>query len=96
MMKLRDLDSRNKKYMNSNLEELVNTLLNVRGKKEMYDLLRGLLTPKELFEIPNRLQIVKMLKKGISHQEIAEKLHVGVATVTRGSREIQKGRFKNV
>lgn len=82
--------------MNSNLKELVKAILNVRGKEEMYDFLQGILTPKELFEIPNRLQIVKMLKKGISQHDIAEKLHVGVATVTRGSREIQKGRFKYV
>lgn len=95
-MKSRDLDSGNKKYMNSNLEELVVTILNIREKKEMYDFLQGILTPKELLELPNRLQIVKMLKRGISHHDIAGKLHVGVATVTRGSREIQKGRFKNV
>lgn len=82
--------------MNSNLEELVNTILNVRGKKEMYDFLQGILTPKELFEIPNRLQIIKMLKRGISHHDIAGKLHVGVATVTRGSRELREGRFRNV
>jgi len=71
-------------------------LLKIEDKNEMRDFLRGILTPKELLEIPNRLQIVKMLKKGISHHDIAGKLHVGVATVTRGSREIQKGRFKNV
>lgn len=82
--------------MNRNLEELISTILKVRGKEGMYDFLQGILTPKELFEIPNRLQIVKMLKKGISHHDIAEKLHVGVATVTRGSLEIQKGRFQNV
>jgi TrpR family trp operon transcriptional repressor len=82
--------------MNSNLEELVKTILNVQGKEEMYDFLQGILTPKELLEIPNRLQIVKMLKRGISHHDIAGKLHVGVATVTRGSRELREGRFNNV
>ncbi len=82
--------------MGKKLEELVEKLLEIRTKKEMRDFLQGILTPKELFELPNRLQIVKMLKKGISQHEIAEKLGVGVATVTRGSREIKKGRFKNV
>ena len=53
-------------------------------------------TPKELIEIPNRLLIVKMLKKGAPQQEIAKRIQVGVATVTRGAREIQKGRFNNV
>ena len=62
----------------------------------MYDLLLGILTPKEIIEFSNRLKIVKMLKRGVSHHDIAGKLHVGVATVARGSREIQKGRFKNV
>lgn len=98
MMKLRDggMELGSKKYMNSNLNELIKMILNIRRKEELYDFLRGILTPKELVEIPNRLQIIKMLKKGISHHDIAEKLQVGVATVTRGSREIQEGRFKNV
>lgn len=82
--------------MNKNLEEFIETILDIKTKEEMNDFLQGVLTPKELLEIPNRLQIVKMLKRGISHHDIAGKLHVGVATVSRGSREIQKGRFQNV
>lgn len=84
------------KDMNKNLGELIVKLLDIKTKQEMKDFLQGILTPKELVELPNRLQIIKMLKKGISHHDIAEKLGVGVATVTRGSREIQKGRFQNV
>lgn len=71
----------------------MDALLKMKTKKEMENFLLGILTPKELVEIPNRLEIVKLVKKGVTHQEIAEKLHVGVATVTRASREIQKGRF---
>lgn len=82
--------------MNKNLEEFINVLLKVREKGKMYDFLQGILTPKELLELSNRLQIVKMLKRGVSHHDIAGKLHVGVATVTRGSREIQKGSFQYV
>jgi TrpR family transcriptional regulator, trp operon repressor len=85
-----------KNNIDQNLGEFVEMLLKTRGKEEMLDLLRGILTPKELVELPNRLQIIKMLKRGVSHHDIAGKLHVGVATVTRGSREIQKGNFKNV
>ncbi|OGH51614.1 MAG: hypothetical protein A3H17_02610 [Candidatus Levybacteria bacterium RIFCSPLOWO2_12_FULL_37_14] len=82
--------------LNKNLEELAEMFLGIKTRKEMYDFLQGILTPKELLEISNRLQIVKMLKRGISHHDIAGKLHVGVATVTRGSRELREGRFKNV
>jgi TrpR family transcriptional regulator, trp operon repressor len=82
--------------LNRELGELIEILLNIKNKDKMIDFLRGILTPKELLELSNRLQIVKMLKRGVSHHDIAGKLRVGVATVTRGSREIQKGRFSNV
>ena len=62
----------------------------------MYDFLLGILTPRELQELPTRLEIVKLLKQGVPHHQIAESLGTGVATVTRGSKEIQKGRFKNI
>lgn len=81
---------------NTELNDLVKVLLDIESKSEMKDFLQGILTPKELLEIPNRLAIVKMLKKGVAQHEIAEKLQVGIATVTRGSKEIQNGRFKNI
>lgn len=78
------------------LNELICGLLSIHTEKEMKDFLEGILTPKELLEIPNRLQIVKMLKKGIAQHEVAQKLGVGIATVTRGARELRNGKFKNV
>lgn len=81
---------------NKQLDELINTLLRMNSKEKMIDFLEGVLTPKELLEIPNRLAIVKMLKRGVSQHDIAGKLGVGVATVGRGSRELQKGRFQYV
>ncbi len=81
---------------NRRLDDLISLLLIVRTREEMEDFLLGILTPKELQEIPMRLSIVKMLKRGIRQHEIAEDLGVGIATVTRGSRELRKGRFKVV
>ena len=83
-------------FRSKQLKELIDLLLSIKNREEMEDFLLGILTPKELQEIPTRLQIVKMLKKGISQHKIAEKLGIGVATVTRGSKEIQLGRFKVV
>lgn len=79
---------------NTQLDELIDLLLSIKNREEMEDFLLGILTPKELVEIPTRLQIVKRLKKGISQHKVAEELGVGIATVTRGSKEIQLGRFK--
>lgn len=95
-MRLNTLGFRNKSEERKELEELIKTFLRMNSKEHMKDFLEGMLTPKELEELPHRLEIVKMLKRGVSHHDIAGKLGVGVATVTRGSHELQKGRFKYV
>ena len=79
-----------------NIKDLIATLLQVENQEDMLDLLKGLLTLGELEEISCRLQIVKLLKAGMPQREIAEKLKVGIATVTRGSKEIKQGRFKKI
>ena len=76
--------------------ELVEAFLKNKTSAEMLDFLKGILTPKEFDEVVTRLQIVKLLKSGLPHQEIARRLKVGVATVTRGSRELGIGRFKKI
>lgn len=59
----------------------------------MQGILEGLLTPSELHAISQRLQITCLLKDGVSQREIAKRLGVGIATVTRGSREIKAGKL---
>lgn len=78
-----------------NYNTLIEALLSLKTKRELKNFLDGILTPKEREEIPVRLQIVKMLKRGVPQHEIASKLGVGIATVTRGSKEIAKGNFSN-
>lgn len=70
--------------------------MEIKTEKDMLDFLKGILTPKELDELPTRLEIVKRLKRGEPQHKIAEELGVGIATVTRGSKEIQRGSFKNI
>ena len=81
---------------NNYLSQLAQQLRSIESEREMIKFLEGILTPQELIEIPKRLVIVKMLKKGTPQHEISRKLGVGIATVTRGSKELQKGRFQNV
>lgn len=82
--------------MEKYLTELIHTLLSIKNENDLDNFLRGILTTKELDEIPTRLQIVKMLKKGTPQHEIAKMLGVGIATVTRGATEIKKGRFRTI
>ncbi len=78
------------------LNELIEVMLKLKTKKELLDFLRGILTPKELNQLSTRLQIVKLLKNGMNQQNIAKSLGVGIATVTRGSRELKNHRFQNI
>lgn len=66
------------------------------SKGKLENLLKGLLTPKEIEEFARRIRLVRLLKKGVGQHEIAKKLGIGVATVTRGSKEIKEGYFKYV
>ena len=71
--------------------ELVNALLSLKKKPVALAFLQNLLKPAELDEIAVRLQIVKLLKKGVAQRKVAEKLRVSIGTVSRGSRELKYG-----
>jgi TrpR family trp operon transcriptional repressor len=75
---------------------LVESLLTHRTALEMHELVLALFTPEERREFGRRLQIVKMLKAGVSQREIARELGVGIATVSRGSHEVKRGAFQKV
>ncbi|MFA5773248.1 MAG: Trp family transcriptional regulator [Candidatus Paceibacterota bacterium] len=78
---------------------IIKTIIDIGNNPVLLDaFLTDLLTPAEYIEIKKRWEIVKMLDKGVNQHEIAEKLHVGIATVTRGSRALRdsKGGFKRV
>lgn len=58
----------------------------------------ALLTPMEIESIAQRLSILDALSRGVSQREISDRLGVGIATVTRGSRTLKNhatilGRF---
>ncbi len=75
---------------------LIDILLSVNSKEKMENLLLGLLTPKEVEEFAQRIRLVQLLKKGVSQHDVAGKLGLGVATVSRGAKELKMGRFQTV
>lgn len=81
-------------------EELLALLVEIAAsdKKLLRDFLIDLLTPTEYKELVLRWQIVKLLHRGIPQRAIAQKLGVGIATVSRGSRALLdlKGGFNKV
>lgn len=67
-------------------------------KKLLAAFLDDLLTPKEREEFERRWEIIERLQSGETQRTIASDLGVGIATVTRGSRELAdaKGGFAQV
>ncbi len=83
--------------MDAYKKELNSIIKKCAGSGNMlHEFLTDILTEGEYEEIARRWQIVKMLEDGYPQREIAEKLGVGVATVTRGAKELadKKGGFR--
>lgn len=68
-------------------------LMEPRSNKEMKDLLTDVLTISEREEFATRIEIFKMLLAGKPQREIAEKLGVGIATVSRGSNALKTSKI---
>ena len=73
------------------IKELAKVIADIDDEELAEDFLKNILTPSELEEISKRLQIVKMLNKGIPQREVAKKLAVSMGTISRGSRELKYG-----
>ena len=71
-------------------KEVIEVLYKIaKDKVLLRDFVKDILTPREFENISVRWQIIERLAKGEHHQAIAEALHLGVGTVTRGSREMR-------
>lgn len=60
-----------------------------RDKKLMKEFLIDILTPREFEDLALRWQIVKKLYSGETQRSVAKDLGLGIATVSRGSRELR-------
>lgn len=78
----------------SNFNDVTDIIYSTRDKALLEDFLIGVTTDKERTEIAQRVEIIKRLIAGEPQAKIAGDLGVGVATVTRGSKELNQGRFK--
>lgn len=59
-----------------------------REKNISTELLNVLFTEGEREELARRIQIIHLLAEGTSQREVAKQLGVGIATVTRGAKEL--------
>ena len=77
-------------------KDFVDLVFSIQDKALLEDFLVGVTTPKERQALAQRVEIIRRINAGEAHHKIASDLHVGVATVTRGSKELSQGRFKTL
>ncbi|TAL14282.1 transcriptional regulator [Patescibacteria group bacterium] len=78
----------------SEFNEFIDLTYSIKDRALLEDFLIGITTPKERLELVQRIKIMKRLIAGDPQQQIASDLGVGIATITRGSKELSQGRFK--
>lgn len=66
-------------------DNLIAMLCDISDPEEMSTVLTALLTSKELEEVARRVEIFRLLSIPLPQREIAVRLGVGIATVTRGA-----------
>ncbi|HWZ65891.1 MAG TPA: Trp family transcriptional regulator [Patescibacteria group bacterium] len=75
-------------------DSFIELIHSIKDKSLLEDFFLGITTTRERAEIMQRVEIIKRLLQGEPQIKIAKELGVGVATVTRGSKELAQGRFK--
>jgi TrpR family trp operon transcriptional repressor len=71
--------------------ELCEMIAEIKNPKAVEKFLEDILTPQEREVIAERLQIIKLLKKGHTQRAVAKKLSVSVSKVTRGAHVLKYG-----
>ena len=72
------------------LKKLATFLASVK-KKDLEAVLEDLLTPREISDLAERIDILTMLDEGMPQREIAKELGISITTVNRGSRVLKWG-----
>ncbi|OGJ56795.1 hypothetical protein A2483_01700, partial [Candidatus Peregrinibacteria bacterium RIFOXYC2_FULL_33_13] len=67
-------------------KQLAKLLIKINNQKIAESFLENLFTPDEIEEITQRLEILRLLNKGMTQREISKKLKVSIGTVSRGAR----------
>jgi TrpR family transcriptional regulator, trp operon repressor len=75
-------------------DDFIETVHSIKDKALLKDFLLSMTTPMERRQFWRRLAIVKMLIEGVPQAKIAKDLGVGIATVTRVSKELAQDHFK--
>jgi TrpR family transcriptional regulator, trp operon repressor len=71
------------------IKKMTDLLWQIKDKDYMYDFLEDLFTEKELKDITERVQILRLLKQWKTQRDIAEEMKISVTTVNRGAKVLK-------
>jgi TrpR-related protein YerC/YecD len=78
--------TKNEKYKN-----LYKAILSLRNEKEVENFFIDLMTPQEIDNFADRLEVARQLDFGKSQRKVAEDTKVALVTVTRVNRFLKNG-----
>ena len=77
-------------------DAFVDLVYSIRDFDLFEDFMYGITSDKDKENLPKRVEIIKKLLDKENQHKIAEDLGVGVATVTKGSKLLNQGKFKSL
>lgn len=80
-----------KSIKNEFTDQLFEAILLLEDKEECYKFFKDIATIAEIKALGQRLEVAKMLKQGITYEEIVEKTGVSTATISRVKRALDYG-----
>ena len=72
-------------------DKLMDTMANLKTKKDCYDFFEDVCTIKEILDMSKRLEAAKLLDKGLSYKEVISKIGLSTATLSRVSKALNYG-----
>lgn len=78
------------KNREASLEEMAALLAVMDDKDLIRGFLDSLLTPREVFDLAGRWELVKLLDEGWTQRDIAAHLGMSLCKITRGARELRR------
>lgn len=83
--------TKQKTYPSKKDKELFEAILSLRNINEAENFFRDLLTIPEIKDFAKRLQIAKLLNRGLTYSETAEKVKASTSTVSRVAHWLFRG-----
>ena len=72
-------------------DKLMDTIVNLRTRKDCYDFFEDVCTIKEILDMSKRLEAAKLLNNGLGYKEVIEKVGLSSATLSRVSKALNYG-----